>query len=129
MKPIWEDKDFFIEQEPHELPWIKLFCKTAYKELSDMPPPLRAHMWRIYDIAEETMRRYYNPEKINMASFGNMLPQVHIHIMARFKNDGYFPNPLWGERLRDTHPQLPSFDGFAEALRANLSRRLYKKEK
>jgi hypothetical protein len=34
---------------------------------------------------------YFNADKINIASFGNLLPQVHWHIMARFETDSYFP--------------------------------------
>ncbi|MDP2894729.1 MAG: HIT family protein, partial [Sulfurimonas sp.] len=53
-----------------------------------------------------------NPTKINMASFANMLPRVHIHVMARFKDDSYFPNPMWGEKLRESDLQLPCEEEF-----------------
>jgi diadenosine tetraphosphate (Ap4A) HIT family hydrolase len=39
-------------------------------------------------------------DKINIASFGNLLPQVHWHIMARFETDSYFPEPMWGQKQR-----------------------------
>ncbi len=42
-----------------------------------------------------------------MASFANMLPRVHIHVMARFEEDSYFPNPMWGEKLRDANLNFP----------------------
>jgi hypothetical protein len=38
---------------------------------------------------------YFNADKIDIASFGNLLPQVHWHIMARFETDSYFPEPMW----------------------------------
>ena len=55
-----------------------------------------------------------------MASFANILPRVHIHIIARFKNDDYFPNPLWGEKLRESNLNLPDFKKFYK----NISKKL-----
>ena len=56
-----------------------------------------------------------------MASFGNMLPRVHIHVMARFKDDDYFPNPMWGKKLREGKLQLPNEDKFFKELHMALS--------
>jgi len=104
---IYEDDDIFIEKHESEVPWVKIFTKLPYKELGDLPKDLRMKIWDVYDVVEDEMRRYYNPTKINMASFANMLPRVHIHVMARFENDSYFPNPMWGEKLRDATLSLP----------------------
>lgn len=109
---IYEDNDFFIETEKSEIPWLKIFTKEPYKELSDLPKELRNRVWEIYYIVEFEMRKHYNPTKINMASFANMLPRVHIHVMARFENDSYFPNPMWGEKLREADLNLPNIEEF-----------------
>lgn len=109
---IYEDNDFFIETEKSEIPWLKIFTKEPYIELGDLPKDLRSRLWEVYDIIEFEMRKYYNPTKINMASFANMLPRVHIHVMARFKNDSYFPNPMWGEKLREADLNLPDIEEF-----------------
>lgn len=66
------------------------------------------------------MLAYYQPEKINIASFGNMLPQVHWHIMARFRDDSYFPEPMWGTKQRDAELVLPPMDPFIDSLRQKL---------
>ena len=47
-----------------------------------------------------------------MASFANMLPRVHIHVIARFEDDAYFPNPVWGEKLREDKKILRDFEEF-----------------
>lgn len=104
---IYEDNEIYIEKHESEIPWLKIFTKEPYKELGDIPQELRARLWRVYDVVEHEMRQYYNPKKINMASFANMLPRVHIHVMARFEEDSYFPNPMWGEKLRDADLKLP----------------------
>jgi len=104
---IYEDSDIYIEIEPSEIPWLKIFTHTPYKELGDLPKELRLKLWSTFDIIEKEMKLYYNPTKINMASFANMLPRVHIHVMARFKEDSYFPNPMWGEKQREAQLTLP----------------------
>jgi diadenosine tetraphosphate (Ap4A) HIT family hydrolase len=43
------------------------------------------------------------PDKINLASLGNVVPHLHWHVIPRFADDPHFPNPVWGQRLRD-HP-------------------------
>ena len=117
---IYEDNDFFIEKENSEIPWLKIFTKEPFVELGDMPKDLKLTLWKIYDIVEAKMREYYKPKKINMASFANMLPRVHIHVMARFENDGYFPNPMWGEKLRESKLDLPDEEEFYKEIRETL---------
>ncbi|MDF1875567.1 HIT family protein [Sulfurimonas sp. SAG-AH-194-I05] len=107
MHIIYEDKELSIEKHESEIPWLKIFTKEPYKELGDVPKPLRLRIFEVYDIIEFEMKKYYTPTKINMASFSNMLPRVHVHVMARFENDSYFPNPMWGEKMRESTLKLP----------------------
>ena len=104
---IYEDNEIYLEKEESEIPWLKIFTKEPYKELGDVPKELRLRLWETYDIVEREMKQYYKPKKINMASFANILPRVHIHVMARYEDDSYFPNPMWGEKLRDAALNLP----------------------
>jgi len=113
---IYEDSQIYIEKEESEIPWLKIFTKEPYKELGDIPKELRLRLWEVYDIIEDEMKTYYKPTKINMASFANMLPRVHIHVMARFKEDSYFPNPMWGEKLREAKLKLPAEEEFHKRL-------------
>ncbi len=122
---IYEDHEIYIEIHESEIPWLKIFTKEPYKELGDLPKELRYKLWAVYDILEEEMREYYKPTKINMASFSNMLPRVHIHVMARFENDSYFPNPMWGEKLRDASLSLPDKEDFLKKVFKRL-RKAYK---
>ena len=119
---IYEDNQIYIQQEQSEIPWLKIFTKEPYKELGDLPKELREELWKVYDIVEFHMRFYYKPTKINMASFANVLPRVHIHVMARFENDSYFPNPMWGEKLRDANLNLPSEEKFFKELLIALNK-------
>ncbi len=117
---IFRNEHFYIETESHTLPWLKIFTQEPYKELTDIPKELRNDLWDLYYTIEEEMRLYFRPEKINMASFANMLPRVHIHIIARFRNDPFFPNPVWGEKLREERLNLPNFDEFYKIIQNRL---------
>ena len=61
-----------------------------------------------------------NPDKINIASFGNYVPHVHFHIMARFKEDSFFPEPMWGKKQREANLDLPSFEIFIDKLKKDF---------
>jgi len=119
---IYDDSAISVEKEESEIPWLKIFTKTPYKELTDVPKDLRNRIWDVYYIIEEEMLEYYKPKKINMASFANILPRVHIHVMARFEDDSYFPNPMWGEKLRDANLHLPDETEFYKRLHEKLTK-------
>jgi diadenosine tetraphosphate (Ap4A) HIT family hydrolase len=117
---IYEDNDLYIENEKSEIPWLKIFTTEPYRELGDVPKELRVRLWEVYDTVEYEMREYYSPKKINMASFANMLPRVHIHIMARFEEDSYFPNSMWGEKQRVANLNLPDEQEFYKRVKKAL---------
>ncbi|WP_353661680.1 HIT family protein [Hydrogenimonas sp. SS33] len=117
---IYEDDDIILEWEESEIPWIKLFTQRPYRELSECPEELYGKIWRVCRIVEETMIEYFNPDKMNLASFGNYLPRVHIHLMARFENDSYFPEPMWGTRQREGTYRMPDIGNFEKVLRSRL---------
>ena len=121
MSVIYQNKNIRIETEESEIPWLKIFTQHAYKEMSEVPKEIRSEIYELLDIIEKEMIDYYKPDKINIASFGNYVPHVHWHVMARFKEDSYFPEPMWGEKQRETMLQLPPFKTFVERLADILS--------
>ncbi len=116
MSLIYENKTIKIEIEQSEIPWIKIFTQTSYKEMSEVPSEIKFQIYELLDLIEVEMLNYFNPKKINIASFGNYMPHVHWHIMARFEEDSYFPEPMWGTKQREAKLNLPSFDTFYQAL-------------
>jgi len=120
MSPIYENKNIKIEIEPSEIPWLKIFTQIPYKEMSKVPKEIRIEIYDLLDIIEKEMIAYYNPKKINIASFGNYMPHVHWHIMARFEEDSYYPEPMWGTKQREADFHLPSFENFCTQLKCKL---------
>lgn len=45
----------------------------------------------------EVMAELFGPDKMNVASLGNLVPQLHIHHVARYQNDEAWPGPIWGQ--------------------------------
>ncbi len=109
---IYENKNIKIEVEESEIPWLKIFTQDSYKEMSEVPAEIKFEIYDLLDIIEKEMIAYYNPKKINIASFGNYMPHVHWHIMARFEEDSYFPEPMWGTKQREGDLDLPGFESF-----------------
>jgi len=112
--------NFTIEIEPSEIPWLKLFAKEPYKESSQAPFEVRSEAMLLLHEIELLLIDYYQPEKINIASFGNYCPHLHWHIMARFKEDSYFPEPMWGKIQRQGSLNLPDIDSFMSLLEQRL---------
>lgn len=121
MSLIYQSKNIKIEVEESEIPWLKVFTQYPYKEMSEVPQTIKLEIYDLLDIIEKEMIGYYKPDKINIASFGNYVPHVHWHIMARFKQDSYFPEPMWGEKQREGALTLPPFSGFLEKIRGHFS--------
>lgn len=121
MNKIYENTDIYIEKEESEIPWVKIFTQKPYRELTDCPDRLRKQLYGCCEIVERVMRDYYRPTKINIASFGNYVPHLHIHVMARFEKDSYFPEPMWGKKQREGQLQLPPFEIFAQKLKGVLA--------
>jgi len=113
---IYEDNTIFIEVEKSEIPWLKIFPTKKYKELSDCDKKTRNKLIDTMLLVETEMIKYYKPKKINIAMFGNYLPHIHIHVMARFENDSYFPEPMWGKKQRDANLNLPPIKKFIKDL-------------
>jgi diadenosine tetraphosphate (Ap4A) HIT family hydrolase len=122
MNPLYENKNIRIEIEESEIPWLKIFAQEPCKEMTDCSRETKQQIWQLLDLIEKEMLDYYQPEKINIASFANYVPQVHWHIMARFKTDSFFPEPIWGTKQRESQLELPVLEGFIEKLVKNIDK-------
>jgi diadenosine tetraphosphate (Ap4A) HIT family hydrolase len=106
------------------------FCRVIWnahvKEMTDLPADGQQHCMRVVLAVESALRKVLKPHKINLASFGNMTPHLHWHVIPRFKHDAHFPNPIWGERQPAAHlrpgPKLPL--QWRKSLAAELSKSL-----
>ncbi len=120
MNEIFRNEFIYIQIENSQIPWLKIFTCKPYKELSELDNKCKKCVYESIEIIEKAMIEFYRPEKINIAMFGNYLPHFHAHVMARFKNDSHFPEPMWGKKQRDDELELPSFREFLDFLKPRL---------
>lgn len=118
---IFENNFLFIEREMSQIPWLKIFTKAEFKELSQCDESTLGALFKMAMICEKALIEFYKPDKINLASFANYVPRVHIHVMARFRTDAYFPECMWGKQQREmVDLKLPEFEEFEAFLIAKI---------
>ncbi|CAA7623244.1 Diadenosine tetraphosphate hydrolase and other HIT family hydrolase [Candidatus Terasakiella magnetica] len=78
-------------------PWLILVPRQAGAvELTDLAPADRAAAMEEVARASLALRTLFSPDRINVGALGNMVPQLHIHVIARFATDAAWPKPVWG---------------------------------
>ncbi|WP_282607256.1 HIT domain-containing protein [Pelagibius sp. Alg239-R121] len=78
-------------------PWLILVPrKPGLKDYDDLSPADMARIGEEIRVASQALRSLYQPDKLNVAALGNQVPQLHIHVIARFHSDVAWPNPIWG---------------------------------
>ncbi len=87
--------------------YIRVVLNQHLKELTDLAIQANLEVYQAVIKCEIAIRKIFNPDKINIASFGNVTPHVHWHIIPRFIEDRHFPNPTWGDVMNvDYKPSL-----------------------
>lgn len=82
-------------------PWFILVPRTAVSEFHHLPPPQQIlHLQQIDKITRRIEERLA-PDKINIAAIGNIVRQLHIHIIARYEGDYAWPGVVWGRPERE----------------------------
>jgi diadenosine tetraphosphate (Ap4A) HIT family hydrolase len=77
-------------------PWLLLVPERAgLREIHDLPPPLRGQLVEEIAAASRALLAVSRAEKMNVGALGNLVPQLHIHVIARFAADPAWPGPVW----------------------------------
>ncbi len=105
------------------------FCRVIWrdhvKEITDLNEIDRQLLMNALWQVEHVVREVMQPDKVNLASFGNVVPHLHWHLIPRYVDDAHFPQPIWGQQQRPPSPA--SLQVRAErlpALRAKMQQRL-----
>ena len=78
-------------------PWLVLVPRLPEaRELLDLDQAQRHLLTDEIDRATRALRDAFQPYKLNVAALGNLVPQLHVHVIARFENDPAWPSPVWG---------------------------------
>lgn len=78
-------------------PWVVLVpMREGTAEIHDLEPPDRAALMEEIARAAKVLMEMTSADKMNVAMLGNIVPQLHIHVIARFHHDPAWPRPVWG---------------------------------
>ncbi|MBU2969217.1 HIT domain-containing protein [Pseudoalteromonas sp. C2R02] len=81
-----------------QYPWFILVPRqNDLKEIIDLSEQDQIVFIKESAILSKLIQEVFAPDKLNVAAIGNMVPQLHIHHIARFKNDVAWPAPVWGK--------------------------------
>ncbi|USE01242.1 HIT domain-containing protein [Vibrio sp. SCSIO 43133] len=79
------------------VPWVILVPKREnLKELHHLPMKEQQQFLLESQAVAQALEATFRPDKLNLGALGNMVPQLHIHHIARFKDDIAWPGPVWG---------------------------------
>lgn len=103
-----------------QYPWFILVPQRAdIKETIDLSEQDQQLLWQESARISHILKDVFTPDKINIAALGNMVPQLHVHHVARFTTDIAWPAPIWGK-----HPAVPYSEEEINELKAALAGKL-----
>ena len=105
---FWRGRYFYaIDAGSNDFPgFIRIVAVDHVAEMSALSPAVRTYLWDLLETTEETMRDSLAPDKMNLAEFGNMVPHLHWHVIARWKDDGWYPECPWGTKQREVNAEI-----------------------
>lgn len=80
------------------------FCRVIWNhhvtEMTDLSSGEREHLMALVFAVEEAVRHVMHPDKMNLASLGNLVPHIHWHVIPRYIDDAFFPGSAWSEKVQ-----------------------------
>ena len=87
-------------------PWLVLVPRRAgLVEIADLHEDEQAVLWQEVNRAAAALRAVAPCDKLNLGALGNIVRQLHVHVVARVEGDAAWPGPVWG------HGQAATYDG------------------
>lgn len=79
------------------LPWFILVPRTTHTELHHLAQSEQHQLQAEINAVSRWAEQQFQPEKLNVAAIGNIVRQMHIHIVARYQTDPCWPGVVWGQ--------------------------------
>jgi diadenosine tetraphosphate (Ap4A) HIT family hydrolase len=99
-----------------QYPWFILVPRRAdISEVFQLSEADQAQLWSETNSLSQTLQRLFNADKMNVAALGNVVSQLHMHVIVRHKTDVAWPAPVWGK-----HPAVPYSADQSAAIIARL---------
>ena len=79
------------------LPWLVLVPRVdGARDTIDLSTDAQRQLMEEIALVSRALRAGFNPHKLNVAALGNVVSQLHVHVVARFTDDAAWPKPVWG---------------------------------
>lgn len=98
------------------IPWYIIVPETEVSELDRLPDKQRQQVHALSDRVARFIRREHGSQRVNVAAIGNLVPQLHLHVIGRSPDDPCWPGVVWG--------QLPEGPDWSEADVTHLENKL-----
>ncbi|WP_298608797.1 HIT domain-containing protein [uncultured Thiothrix sp.] len=86
-------------------PWLILVPqRNEISEIYQLSATERTQLWSESDLVSRQLMQLFKADKLNIAALGNVVPQLHLHHIARFKTDATWPAPVWGKFKAEAYP-------------------------
>lgn len=85
-----------LADDPDYPAFTRVIWSAHVAEMSDLGRAERDELVRVVLAVEEVQRALLTPDKVNLASLGNLVPHLHWHVIPRWRDDRHFPEPVWG---------------------------------
>ncbi|MGH8595387.1 MAG: HIT family protein [Gammaproteobacteria bacterium] len=103
------------------LPWFIVVPETDVTELYELPESSRRALLDFADKLARFIKRHFVCEKINIAAIGNVVPQLHLHVVGRRSDDNCWPLAPWGHLSATRHYDPEELLRITEAIASELS--------
>jgi len=101
-------------------PWLILVPRRAeLRELIELPRDEQQVLLDEINRCAHVLHALHRPDKLNIAALGNIVAQLHVHVVARHARDAAWPRPVWGVGTREPHASAALADRI-RALRTAL---------
>ena len=103
-----------------QFPWMILVPRrNNIKEIYQLEQTEQLKLWQESQQLSRGLMEIYKGDKLNLAAIGNMVPQLHLHHIVRYKDDLCWPAPVWGKL-----PMLPYETQEVLQIQAKISQKL-----
>ncbi|MBL0142261.1 MAG: HIT family protein [Betaproteobacteria bacterium] len=88
--------------EPGLPGFLRVVLQRHEREMTDLPAAERDRLMAVVFAVEAHARQWLEPDKMNLASLGNLTPHLHWHVIPRWRDDRHFPGPVWAPAKHGT---------------------------
>lgn len=99
------DLSLLLLMQARQWPWLILVPQRAgIREIHELAPDDRAVLMEEISRCSTLLAELFKPDKINIGALGNIVPQLHVHVIARTSADPAWPKPVWGAVAPEPYP-------------------------